>query len=83
MSEKLAPQAHERRPSMRHAFKGIVAAAALAALLSPGAAQADPDELMGCKIGIVKAPPAAGGNGMTKFVQEDAGKQAESTRRTH
>jgi hypothetical protein len=28
----------------------------------------DPDELMPCKVVIVKAPPAAGGNGLTKFV---------------
>jgi hypothetical protein len=53
---------------MTKRFGGILAAAALAALLAPTGAFADPDELMPCKIIIIKAPPAAGGNGLTKFV---------------
>src|SRR5262245_96580 len=48
---------------------GMLATAALVRLLVPtGAWAADPNELMPCKLVIVKAPPAAGGNGMTKFV---------------
>ena len=54
---------------MRRACKGIIAAAALAAFLSPGAAKADPDELMGCRIAIVKAFPSGPLTlGTTKFV---------------
>jgi hypothetical protein len=52
--------------------EGILATAALAAFLNPGSARADSDELMPCLITIIKAPPAAGGNGMTKFVCKGA-----------
>lgn len=63
------PNAARRRVPMRGASKGIIAAAGLAAFLSPGAAQADPDELMGCRIAVVKAFPSGPLNlGMTKFV---------------
>jgi hypothetical protein len=47
---------------------GILAVAALAALLSPGSVQADPDETIPCVLGLIKAPPAAAGQGLTKFV---------------
>jgi hypothetical protein len=47
---------------------GVLAVAALGGLLGPAVASADPDELMSCKIIIIKAPPAAGGSGSTKFV---------------
>jgi hypothetical protein len=53
---------------MTRRFGGILAAAALAALLTPTGASADPDELMPCKIIIIKAPPAGVGAGLTKFV---------------
>jgi len=49
-------------------WPGVLFAIAAAALLAPRGASADPDELMPCTIGIVKAAPAAGGNGLTKFV---------------
>jgi hypothetical protein len=48
-----------------------IAIALLASTLMMPATSAladDPDELMPCKVVIVKAPPAAGGNGLTKFV---------------
>src|SRR5262249_52304930 len=47
---------------------GVLATVAVTALLMPAGAFADPDELMPCKIVIIKAAPAAGGNGLTKFV---------------
>src|SRR5262247_3213264 len=47
---------------------GLLAATAAIALLSPVRALADSDELMPCKIVLIKAPPAAGGLGLTKFV---------------
>jgi hypothetical protein len=49
-------------------WMGIVIATALAALLTPGVTKADSDELMPCKILVIKAAPAAGGQGLTKFV---------------
>jgi hypothetical protein len=49
-------------------WPGVLFAIAAVALLAPPGASADPDELMPCKIVIIKAPPAAGGNGLSKFV---------------
>jgi hypothetical protein len=53
-------------------WPGVLLAIAAAALVAPSGASADPDELMPCKIVIIKAPPAAGGNGLSKFVCKGA-----------
>ena len=53
-------------------WPGVLLAIGAAALLAPPGASADPDELMPCKIVLIKAPPAAGGNGLTKFVCKGA-----------
>jgi hypothetical protein len=49
-------------------WPGVLFAIAALALLAPPGASADPDELMPCKLVIIKAAPAAGGNGLTKFL---------------
>jgi hypothetical protein len=56
-----------REEPMPRLLRTILAAAALAGL-APTGASADPDELMPCKVLLIKAPPAAGGDGLTKFV---------------
>jgi hypothetical protein len=46
---------------------GILIAVALTGLLRPSSASADADTCIGCKFVIIKPPPAAGGNGSTRF----------------
>src|SRR5215813_3002560 len=59
----------EGRASMRASFMRVIAAAALGVWLNPGAAQADPDEFIECRLAIIKAPPAgSAGQGYSKFV---------------